>query len=128
MESTPYRFQAITHFSVVNVEKHDPRLEEITRLTLKVGSKIPPGTYRLVLIKPFPPLGRPGKELDELGSLRAEEIESIWAFRRPDDGHWARIEIRGKVPGPNVFISCDAIEGVPGWAEALADSRSEYGE
>jgi len=116
MEKPPYIFRAITHFSVVNVDTYHPRLKEIKTLTLEIGSKIPPGAYPLVLIKPFPPFGRPGKELAKLRSLRVEEIESIWAFRTSDDGHSSRLEIRGKA---NVFISCDVIEGVPGWDEAM---------
>jgi hypothetical protein len=117
LEKPPYRFQAITHFSVGNVEKPHPRIDNITKLTLEIGSKIPPGRYPLVLIKPFPPLGRPGKELDGLASLHAEDIESIWAFRKPDDGQWARIEIRGKAPDTTIFVNCEQIEGVPGWDE-----------
>jgi len=112
MERPPYIFQVITHFSFGNVEKFDPKIDCITKLTLEIGSMIPPGRYTLVLIKPFPPLGRPGKELDRLASLHAEDIESIWAFPKPDDGEWARIEIRGKI---TIFVNCERIEGVPGW-------------
>jgi hypothetical protein len=114
MEKTPYRFEAITHFSVGNVEKYAPRIDNITKLTLEIGSKIPPGRYPLVLVKPFPPFGRPGKELDRLASLHAEDIESIWVFPRPDDGEWARIEIRMKSAPPR-FFDCERLEGVPGW-------------
>lgn len=114
MEKPPYVFRVITHFSVKNIEKYDPRMENIPKLTLEVGSKSAPGTYPLVLIGPFPPFGRSGEDLDKLASLRAEDIESIWAFRRPDDGQWARIEIRGKAPDTSVFVRCDVIEGVPG--------------
>jgi len=117
MESPPYIFRDITHFSVGNVEKHDPRVDGIMKVTLEIESKILPGTYPLVLVKPFPPFSKPGKELEKLASLRAEEIQSIWAFRRPDGKPGPRIEIRGKAPGANVFISCDAIEGVPDWDE-----------
>ena len=117
MEKSPYRFQVITHFSVRDVEKYGPRFEEITKLTLEIGSTIPPGRYPLVLIKPFPPLGRPGKELDRLASLRLEDIESIWAFPKPDDGEWARIEIRGKI---TIFVKCERIGGLPGWDETQA--------
>ena len=54
MESPPYIFRLITNFSVGNVEKYDPRIDSITKLTLEIGSKILPGTYPLVLVKPFP--------------------------------------------------------------------------
>lgn len=118
MEKPRCVFEAITHFSVVDVKKYDPRFEDVETLTLEIGSKSPPGKYPLVLVEPFPPFGRPGEELDMLASLRAEDIESIWAFRKSDDGQSARIEIRGKVSGATVFVSCDAIEGVPGWDEA----------
>jgi len=120
MERSPYSFQAITHFSVRDVEKYGPRFDEIRKLTLEIGSKILPGKYPLVLIKPFPPLGRPGKDLDRLASLHAEGIESIWAFPKPDDGERARIEIRGKAPNTTVFVNCERIEGVPGWDETQA--------
>ena len=102
----------------MNVETYSPKQKEIKTLTLEIGSKIPGGRYPLTLIKPFPPLGRPGEELDKLASLRAEEIESIWVFDKPDDGRWARIEIRGKAPGATVFVNCTRVEGVPGQAGA----------
>jgi hypothetical protein len=117
MEKPLYRFQAITDFSVGNAEKSHLRIDSITNLTLEIGSNIPPGRYRLVLIKPFPPLGRLGKELDRLASLHAEDIESIWGFRKPDEGQWARIEIRGKAPDTTIFVNSERIEGVPGWDE-----------
>ncbi len=117
MEKPPYRFQIITYFSVGDAEKYDPRFEEIKKLTLEIGSKIPAGKYPLVLVKPFPPFGRPDGELDRLASLHTEDIESIWAFRKPDDGEWARIEIRGKAPGTTIFVYCERIEGVPGIQE-----------
>jgi hypothetical protein len=115
MERPPYIFRVIAHFSVGNAEKPHPRIDCVTRLSLEIGSKILPGRYSLVLIKPFPPLGRPGEELDRLASLRAEDIESIWVFRKPDDGKWARIEIRSKTPETTIFINCERIDGVPGW-------------
>lgn len=117
MERPPYIFQLITDFSVADMEKADPRINSIRKLTLRIGAKIPHGEYPLILIKPFPPHGRAGKELDRLMSLHAESIESIWAFPKPDDGEWARIEIRGRVPSATVFIKCERTEGVPGWDE-----------
>ncbi|OHB63670.1 MAG: hypothetical protein A2Y77_13290 [Planctomycetes bacterium RBG_13_62_9] len=117
MEKSPYIFRVITHFSVENVEKFHPRIDYVTKLMLEIGSRIPPGRYPLVLIKPFPPHGRPGKDLDRLASLHAEGIESIWAFPKPDDGEWARIEIRGRISGTSIFVSCEQVEGVPGWDE-----------
>jgi hypothetical protein len=117
MEKPPYIFSDITHFSIREVEKYGPRFEEIRKLALEIASKIPPGRYPLVLIKPFPPLGRPGKDLDRLTSLHAEGIESIWAFPKPDDGQWARLEIRGKAPDTTIFVNCVRIEGVPGIQE-----------
>ncbi len=124
MENWQYGFQAITHFSVVNVETYGPRQKGIKTLTLEIESKIPPGKYPLVLVEPFPPFGRPGKELNKLATLRAEEIERIWIFDKPEGGRWARIEICGKVSGATVFVSCDAIEGVPGWDEAPVGWRA----
>lgn len=117
MERPPYIFRTITHFSVTDVQTYDPRLDEITRLTLEIGSKIPPGKYPLILIGPFPPYGRPGEDLTRLSSLGAGDINEIWAFRRPDDGEHARVEIRGKTPGTSIFVRCKRIEGVPGWDE-----------
>ena len=128
MEKPPYIFQAITHFSVVKVETYHRKIDDIETITLEIESKIPPGKYPLVLVDPFPPFGRPGKELDKLASLHAGDIESIWAFRRPDDGQSARIEIRGKVSGATVFVSCDEIEGVPGCDEAPAGSSGGQDE
>ncbi len=117
MERPPYIFRAITHFSIGDVEKYDPRLDEITKLTLEIGSKIPPGRYPIVLIQPFAPLGRPGEDLIKLAALRADGINSIWVFRKPDDVEWARVEIRGKAPGTSIFVRCKRTEGVHGWDE-----------
>ncbi len=122
MERPPYTFQAITHFSVRDVEKYNPRFDEIRTLTLEVGSRMQSRSYSLVVIKPFPPLGRPGAELDALTSLQAEDIDFIWAFRKPDDGQWARIEIHGKTRRPNIFVTCERIEGVPGWDRESGDT------
>ena len=121
MEKPPYIFRDVTHFAVGTAERSHPRIDYITKLPLEIESKISPGRHPLVLIKPFPPLGRAGKELDKLASLHAEDIESIWAFRKPDDGQWARIEIRGKRHRPSIFIGCERIEGVPGWDEKQID-------
>jgi len=117
MEKPPYIFQAITHLSVKDVEKVDPRIDCITKLTLEIGSDIPHGRYTLVLIKPFSPVGRAGKKLRILKSLRAEDVESICAFPKPDNGKWERLEIRGEIPDMSIIIRCEQIKGVPGWAE-----------
>ena len=117
MEKPPYVFQDITHFSVGAVETVGPKFKEIKTLTLEIGSKIPPGKYPLALIKPFPPLGRPGKKLDQLTSLDAQDIESVRAFPKPDDKPWARIEIWGRT---TLIVNCDRIEGVPTWEEGRA--------
>jgi hypothetical protein len=119
MQKPPYTFQAITHFSVVKVETCHPKLKGIKTLTLEIESKILTGKCRLILVKPFPPFARPGEELEMLASIRAGDIESVWAYRKPDDGQPARIEIRGKFSGAPVFVKCDDIEGVPGWDEAM---------
>jgi hypothetical protein len=116
MEKPPYTFQGITHFST-QVERYGPRFDGVKTLTMEIGSNIPPGRYSLVLIKPFPPLGRPGEELYVLASLRSGDIDSIWTFRKADDGQWARVEIRGKSHRPTIFVGCERIEGVPGWDE-----------
>jgi len=119
MEKTPYIFRAITDFSVEDVEKVNPRIDCITKLTLEIGSQIPPGRYSLVLIGPFRPLGRAGKNLRILKSLRAEDIESIWAFRRTDSNKCARIEIHRKGDDPTVPVRCERIEGLPLCSEAM---------
>lgn len=116
MEKPPYIFGNIVHFTVGNIEKHSPRFEEIEKLTLEVASRLPRGRYPLTLIKPFPPFGRPGGDIGKLRSLCAEDIDSIWVFDKPDDGHWARIEIHGKAPATTFFVKCVRVEGVPGWA------------
>lgn len=114
MEKPPYIFKAITHFLVKNVEEVDSRIDCITKLTLEIGSQIPPGRHSLTLIKPFPPFGRKGTNLSMLESLRAEDIESIWAFRRTNSNKCARVEIRRKGDDPTVPVRCERIEGVPG--------------
>ncbi len=124
MEKPPFIFQAVTHFSIVRVEKRSPRSDNITKLTVEIESRIPLGRYPLVLRRPFPSLGRPGKEMDRLASLRAEDIESIWVFPERDDSQWARIEIQGKPTRPNVVIRCDLIDGVPGWDKNQIASNS----
>lgn len=128
MEKPPYTFQAITHFSVVKVETCHPKLKGIKTLTLEIESKILTGKCRLILVKPFPPFARPGEEMEMLASLRAEDIESISASCRADDGQSARIEIRGKVSGATVFVSCDEIEGVPRCDEVPAGSSGGQDE
>jgi hypothetical protein len=115
MEKPPYEFRKITHFSVGDVEKVDPGIDCITRLTLEVGSELPNGKYSLRLFKPFPPLGRAGGNLSKLRSLLPEDIESISAFRKPDAKKSARIEIYMKTCATTVVVKCERIEGVAGW-------------
>lgn len=115
MERPPYIFQAITHFSIVRVEKRSPRNDSIAKLTVESESKIPSGRYPLILIKPFPPFGRPCEDLTRLTSLDAPDIKEIWTFRQPDDDRSARVEIHGKTPCATMSIACARIEGVPGW-------------
>ncbi len=43
MERPPYIFQAITHFSIVRVEKRGPKNDSIAKLTVEIESKIPSG-------------------------------------------------------------------------------------
>lgn len=129
MEEPPYSFHAITQFSIARVEKGHTRSDNITKLALDIESKIPSGRYTLTLIKPFPSLGRAGKEVERLASLCAEDIESIWVFPERDDGRWARIEIQGKPTRPTVVIRCDLIDGVPGWGknQIAANRASDSG-
>jgi len=115
MEKPPYTFQDITYFSVGDVEKKDPRIDYISKLNLEIGSSIPHGRYSLNLIKPFPPLGREGKNLNVLKSLRYDEIESISAFRGSNGEKNARIEIHRKDSGTTISVKCKRIEGIPGW-------------
>ena len=117
MEKPPYTFQDITYFSIGDVEKRDPRIDYISRLNIEIGSSIPNGRYTLSLIKPFPPLGKEGKYLNDLKSLRYDDIESISAFRSSNCEKNARIEIQMKSPGSTIFIKCKRIEGIPVWNE-----------
>ena len=98
MEGTPYIFQGITRFLIQGVEKFHPKSKEIKKLAMEVAAKIPPGKYCLVLTRPFPPLGRPGRDMDELVSLNAEDIESVWVFPKKDEDTWYRVEIRDESP------------------------------
>lgn len=115
MEKPPYILREITDFSILQVEPYTRRLKEIKQLTLEIGSKLVPEKHPLVLIKPFPPLGRPGKDLERLASLGPEQIDSIWAFRKTDGHPWPRVEIRGKAADESIILTirCNAIEGVP---------------
>jgi hypothetical protein len=121
------RIDDISHFSVRDVEKYSPRSDGIRTLTLEVGSRMQSGSYSLVLIKPFPPFGRPGAELDALRSLPKEDIDSIWGFCRADNGPGARIEIYGKAHRPIMFVTCERIEGVPGWDQESGDATVSSG-
>jgi hypothetical protein len=112
MEEPPYIFQGITDFSVDDVEKVDARVDCIRKLTLEIGSKIPAGRYSVVLSEPFPPFGRAGNRLKKLRSLRAMDIESIWAFPRPDDGKRARLEITA-TNGDRTIFRCRRIAVLP---------------
>jgi len=113
MEKPPYIFQDITHFLVRDEEKRDLRIDYIAKITLEIGSSIPPGRFSLDLIKPFPPFGREGTQLSTLRSLRAEDIESIQAFRKTVNGKKARLEIGRKASNTNIIVKCERIEGVP---------------
>lgn len=115
MEKPPCVFRSITHFSIADVQTYHPRLTEIARLTMEIGSKVLSARCPLVMIEPFPPYGRPGEDLSRLTSLAADDIKEIWVFCKPDDGEWARVEIRGRAPGTSIFVRCKRIESVPGW-------------
>lgn len=115
MEKPPYEFKAITSFSKVKVEKAHPKIDCIKKLTLEIGSSIPNGRFSLVLIEPFPPLGRAGENLSKLMSLQADDIEYIQAFRKTDGKISARMEIHRKNSDKIVVVKCKRIEGVPGW-------------
>jgi hypothetical protein len=115
MEKPPYVFRVITDFSVRAVEKKDPRIDYITKLTLEIVSELPKGKHSLELIKPFPPLGRSGKKLSMLKSLDHKDIKLISAFRGSNGEKNACIEIQMKTPGSTVFIRCKQIQGIPGW-------------
>ena len=103
---------SITHFSVENVEKVDPRIDCITRITLNIESRTS-GRHCLVLVKPFPPFGRPGPHLARLKSLQKENIESIWVFLASTDersANGARIEIT-TTAGERAIFHCKEIPG-----------------
>jgi hypothetical protein len=123
MERPPHRFDGITYFAVRGVEKFDPRLDEVEKLTLEIGCGNSSERHLLCLIGPFPPFGRPGNDLDRLASLRGEDIESIWAFPKPDDRPWCRIEIRARVHDDTMFVRCDQIHGVPDWTTIAPQSE-----
>jgi len=122
MEKPPYILREITDFSIGQVKPYAPTLKEIKQLTLEIGSKLLPEKRSLVLMKPFPPLGRLGKDLERLASLDPEQIDSIWVFRETDGHPWPRIEIRGKAPDESIVLTirCNAIEGVPAWAQTYS--------
>jgi len=122
MEKPPHIFWNLTHFAVANVEHYGSRFEEVKKLSLEIESEIPLGRYPLVLMKPFPPHGRPGENLAKLRSLGADNIESIWVFCTPDDSQSARLEIRTRTPGPTFFVRCARVAGVPGCNEKQIDS------
>ena len=117
MEKPPYFFQDITHFSVVDVEKRNPKIDYISRLNLEIKSSIPHGRHSLSLVKPLHPLDREGEKLNVLKTLCHDEIESILAFRGSNGEKNARIEIIRKAPGTTISVRCKQIEGVPGWDE-----------
>lgn len=73
------------------------------------------GKHSLFLIGPFPPFGRPGKNLSRLKSLRAEDIDVIEVFHEQLDGQTgkqARIEITTSNIDMDTF-RCKRIEGLP---------------
>ena len=86
----------------------------IKKLTIEIGSSTR-GKHSLVLIGPFPPLGRPGKYLRELSSLQKENIDLIDVFPGQLDGRTgkqARIEVT-KSNGDRATFRCKRIEGLP---------------
>jgi len=117
MGKHPYTFRDITHFSVGDLEKKDPRIDYITNLTLKIESELPKGKYSLKLIEPFPPKCRGCEKLSKLRSLDHIEIESISTFPNSNGKKNARIEIIRKASGTPISVRCKRIEGVPGWNE-----------
>lgn len=112
MKKPQYNFQDITHFSIVNIEKREPRIDYIEKLTLEIGSNIPPGRFSLGLIEPFPPLGREGTQLSKLISLQKRDIKYILAFCETVNGKKARIEI-GRKDYNIIVVKCERIECVP---------------
>jgi hypothetical protein len=114
MEISPYRFESITHFSISNVEKYHSMFADIKKLTIEIGSSTR-GKHSLVLIKPFPPFGRPDKHMMELLSLQKENIDLIDVFPEQLDGRTgkqARIEVT-KINGDRATFCCKRIEGLP---------------
>ena len=117
MEKPPYVFRIITYFSVGSVEKKNPRIDYITKLTLEIGSELPKGKFSLELTKPFQPLCRGGEKLINLQYLDHNDIESISTFRGSNGEKNARIEIQMKEHGSTIYVKCRRIEGIPGWNE-----------
>ena len=115
METLLGEFESITKFSVVEAKKKHPRFDNIiTELTLDFESMNK--HTRLILCKPFPPLGRHNGRLKRLKSLCAEDIDHISVFdavpdeRCPKD---ARVEIWMNNDGGEITLSCEIVKTSP---------------
>ncbi|OHB62058.1 MAG: hypothetical protein A2167_03675 [Planctomycetes bacterium RBG_13_46_10] len=123
MEKPPYTFRSIMKFSVKNVEKKHPKLDNIAKLTLEFDAEIPHGSSSLVLVDPaFLPFGGPIKHLERLEQLQAQDIDHIDAFCEIVDQlnpKNARIEIWMNNGNDEITIFCKKIDGLPNRAEAI---------
>lgn len=111
MEALLREFKSIGKFAVGKVEKMHPKLDNIVKLTLDFESKTQ--NVQLILIEPFPPLGRANKDLERLKSLRPGEIDRICAFGEVADQHCPknhRIEIWMNSADDEITVFCRKAE------------------
>jgi hypothetical protein len=117
MGTSPHPFESITHFSISDVKK-DPISDCIATLTVDFESKTR-GKHSLVLIRPWPPYGRPGRELTRLRSLSNQDIDlTLYAWLADkQDPKGARIEIFLH-DSESFTVPCGGIEGLPSRVES----------
>jgi hypothetical protein len=76
------------------------------------------GEYSLVLIRPWPPYGRPVRGLRRLRSLNEQDVDLIYAWLADkQDPKGARIEIF-TTNEDKFAVSCKRIEGLPARIDA----------
>ncbi len=111
MEALLSEFKSIGKFSVGKEEKKHPKLDNIVKLTLDFESKTK--NVQLIMVEPFPPLGRANKDLERLKSLHHGEIDRICAFGEVADQHSPknhRIEIWMNSADDGITIFCRKVE------------------
>ena len=106
MERALYIFRGITRFCIGNIAEHHPRLRGIRDITLDVEAQIPHGRCLLILMRVFPPFGRPGDKLRRLLALREKDIDRIYASVEAEGGRTPGVEVWGKAPSGTIFVRC----------------------